>query len=327
MPEKKCIWITWHQQARSKNLARLLQVQLYEKQINGGFLKRHAGSFLWTWRVLIKERPQVIYIQLSFLLLIAVYLYKKLSLNDIYFVADCHTKALRRSMKNENMTGKFLRMLKISCFKAVDLSIISNAEMIDDIEELHQNYIILPDQIPEVAQLDGLPEADNNYVVMVCSFAVDEPYREMIKAAGYLPDDLTVYMTGNCPEGAIQQNNIPDNLHFTGYISFDKYYRLIAHAQCIVGLTTEKGCLQSCAYEGLAVETPMVLSETEALKNYFENAAIYTSHHAASIAMVIKKAINQKKKLIENIKSVKGRRKVQFDKQLHKVKNHQKKSA
>lgn len=326
MPKKNKIWITWHHQARSKNLAKLLELDLYEKQIDGHFLKRHLGSFVWTWKVLFKNRPDVIYIQLSFLLLIAVYIYKKFSLRDVYLVADCHTKALRRSMKSSSVVGNFLKKLKKKCFGEVDLSIISNNEMIDDIEKLHYDYIILPDQIPTIEQ----PEKNSkytadNYVVMVCSYAVDEPFTEMMEAARYLPKDLTVYMTGTPPKELIRQEHLPINLHFNGYVSFNKYYQLITHAQCVVGLTTEKGCLQSCAYEGLAVETPMVLSKTNALKDYFGNAAIYTNHDAENIALAIKKAIKHSQKLKSEIRKVKDKRKKEFYEQLAKLKNYKKK--
>lgn len=325
MPINNNIWITWHQQARSKNLAKLLGLRLYEKQIDNNFISRHVGSFLWTCKILIKERPKVVYIQLSFLLLIAVCLYKKIRNEDIYIVTDCHTKALRRSMRNDSLPNKFLRMIKLNCFKLVDLSIISNSEMIEDMEVLNENYIILPDKIPDMKDLDILSNASDtnttNYVVMVCSYAVDEPYLEMINAANYLPDDLTIYMTGKPPEEVKSIKYIPQNLQFTGYVSFEKYYRLIANAKCIVGLTTEKGCLQSCAYEGLAVKTPMVLSNTDALKNYFENSAIYTKHDAKSIAKSIKTAIRNKNELISVIRNVKSQRDKQFNKQISKLKN------
>lgn len=318
------IFITWHYQARSKNLSKLLGLHLYEKQIDDNFFKRHLGSFFWTWKVLLQKRPKTIYIQLSFLLLVAVYLYKKFSLNKVYIVADCHTKALRRSMNNNgSYVSRFVRLIKKICFKAVDVSIISNTEMVDDIEKLHSNYIILPDQIPELEYIDENAPTDNidKYVVMVCSYAVDEPYQEMIESARYLPDELMVYMTGKPPKSVRNKDHLPQNLHFSGYVSFKKYYELITHAQCIVGLTTERGCLQSCAYEGLAVETPMVLSETNALKNYFESAAIYTNHEAEGIASAIQKAIKNKQTLKSEIQKVKRKRKKGFNEQIEKLKS------
>ncbi|MGB5847620.1 MAG: hypothetical protein WBH40_03970 [Ignavibacteriaceae bacterium] len=62
------------------------------------------------------------------------------------------------------------------------------------------------------------------------------------------------------------------------FVLFDEYYNLIANADCLLALTNEDDSLQAGAFEALAVETPMVISDTNALLKYFLSSAVYSSH-------------------------------------------------
>lgn len=316
--KNKSVWITWHFATRSRNLASELNLKLYEYFENTSLLRRHLFSSLWTLKILAKERPRIIFIQLSFLLLLIVVVYKILSFGNVKIIADCHTKALRRKAKG--VSNFIFWPIKKATFKFVDLAIISNDGMIKNIDQLNENYLILPDKIPDIKINEKNEVTNEKYCVYVSAFAVDEPFDEIFEVAELIGNELKLYWTGKITNHYKLPDNVPSNIIFTGYISFEEYFKLISNANCILALTTEQDCLQSGAYEALSVNVPMVVSNTEALKKYFSKSAIYTDHNPVNIAKNILKAIENseiQKKHIQEIKSVRNR---EFDEKIEKLK-------
>jgi len=319
MNQKNRIWITWHYSARSRNLAKYLDLPIFEIFIVNNIFLRHFKSSLWSVWVLITKRPKIIFLQLSFLLLLICAIYKIFSIGKVKIIADCHTKALRR--KARGPFNKIFWPIKRFSFRKVILSVISNAGMISDIEELHKEYILLPDKIPEIDFEKNVNKNRAN-CVYVSSFAVDEPVDEIFELAKILNSKLDIYWTGKVAQSKIKNKTLPDNLKLTGYISFNEYYNLIGNADCILALTNEPDCLQSGAYEALSVETPMVISDSIALRNYFQNSALYTNHDPEDIADKILYAIENQKKLIQEKIKLKELRNDEFKTLIKKLQNY-----
>lgn len=305
----KKVWITWHHAARSKNMASYLNLNLHEIFIHKNALLRHGVSALWTIWILIKVKPKVIFVQLSFLLLLLIAIYKILNFGKVIIVADCHTKALRRKAKGK--LNKIFWPLKKFSFSKVDFSIVSNIGMEEDIKMLHSNYFFIPDKIPNmIINKNGNKDI---YCVNISSFAVDEPVKEIFELAELLKkDNINIYWTGKVNQELIKGYSIPDNLEFTGYLSFDDYYKLIANAKCLIALTTEPDTLQSGAYEALCVEVPMVITDSTALRKYFSSAALYTNHNPKDLYEKIKFAISNYDLIITKIEYVKKEREQEY---------------
>ena len=318
--KNKSVWITWHFATRSRNLAKYLDLELFEYFENDSLLKRHLYSSFWTLKVLIRNRPKVVFIQLSFLLLVIIAFYKMLMLGNVQIITDCHTKALRRKTKGK--LGVIFWWVKKKTFSLVDLAIISNIGLKEEIEELNNNYIILPDKIPDESIDKRVSNYENKYCVYVSSFAVDEPFEEIFEVAKLLPEDLKLFWTGKKPENLKLPDSIPGNIEFTGYITFEEYFNLIGNASCIIGLTTEEDCLQSGAYEALNVEVPMVLTDSKALRSYFSDSAIYTNHDPKNIAVKILEAIDKSEELKTNILHVKELRNKEFQDKIAEIYNY-----
>jgi glycosyltransferase involved in cell wall biosynthesis len=313
----KKIWLTWHFATRSRNLADELNLELFEYFENNSLLKRHLYSSFWTVKILVKNRPKTIFIQLSFLLLVIVVFYKILMFGKIIVVADCHTKALRR--KAEGFSNFIFWPIKKITFKFVDLAIVSNNGMVKDIEKLNRNYTLLPDKIPIIKAEKNDKSLVEKYCVYVSAFAVDEPFTEIFETAELLPNEVKLYWTGKMPNHYKLPEYVPTNIVFTGYVDFEEYFNLITNANCILALTTEEDCLQSGAYEALSVNVPMVISDTKALREYFSKAAIYTDHNPQNIASNILYAIENSELQKENILEIKCERNKEFNKQIDQL--------
>ncbi|MCP4970559.1 MAG: glycosyltransferase [Arcobacter sp.] len=203
---------------------------------------------------------------------------------DFLVIADCHNKALRRSVNNP--FSFIYEGIKKWTFRQTDITIITNKGMIPDIEKYHKNYFILPDKIPNFEVLKETKKKEK-YCVFISSFAVDEPVDEIISVARNIGNDVKIYWTGKKNRNINLPKDIPTNIIFTGYLSNHDYYKLLSNADCILILTTEDNCLQCGAYEGLNANVPMVISDNKASRDYFEEAALYTKIDSQKISETI----------------------------------------
>jgi len=299
----KGIWISWHVSQRSRNLSKELGLPIFEKMLEKNPVSRHGLSSLWTIYILLKERPDIVYMQYSYLLLVVVAVYKTMTNSPVRVICDCHTKALRRSINGR--IGNIFWWIKKKSFRSADVGIVSNIEMVPDIKKLTNCYCVLPDKIPDVKV--GVPEnIHESYCVFVSSYAVDEPLDEVISAAEMLDGVVKIYCTGKIPSDLkYLRNNPHKNIIFTDYLTQEKYYNLMSNADCVLALTSEEGCLQCAGYEALSAEVPMVLSNTTALRTYFEDAATYVDHDAQDIQRGVKRAVRNREELLTRMSRIK----------------------
>lgn len=237
--------------------------------------------------------------------MVIVAVWKKLMFYPITVVSDCHTKALRRTI-NGPLKGLFLRMKRWSLGTA-DLLIVSNDRLIDEASEYNQNIFVLPDLVPDL-DASKYVQASNKYCAFVTTYAKDEPIETILQAALILSHEMQVFLTGEPPSDLLQKYKHSNGITLTGFLPEEKYMHLIANAACIVALTTEDNCLQCAGYEALALEIPLVTSDTAVLREYFGDAAVYTNNSVESIVKSIKTAIDQSGNLRKKIMRLKAQK-------------------
>jgi hypothetical protein len=64
-------------------------------------------------------------------------------------------------------------------------------------------------------------------------------------------------------------------------------------------------CLVCGAYEAVAVERPLVTSDTRALRTYFNRGTVYAGHTPESLAAAIQQAVAQKTRLAAEMRLLK----------------------
>lgn len=113
---------------------------------------------------------------------------------------------------------------------------------------------------------DRTPVASAAYdAVVVSSYSFDEPTPAVIEAAALVPD-LSIAMTGNAPSAV--RDSAPSNVHFTGHTSAEAYHSLLANAGVVVCLTERDHTMQNGATEALEHRRPVILSGTDALREW-----------------------------------------------------------
>ena len=220
----------------------------------------------------------------------------------VTIISDCHTKALRRKIDGPFMDF-FLRLKRWSLGIA-DLIIVSNEALINQAREYNLHVFVLPDLVPFL-NASRNKQTTVRYCVFVITYAEDEPIEIILQAAVILAKDIRVFLTGKPPGCILQQYKNYPNIILTGFLPDMEYNNLLANAACIAALTTEDNCLQCAGYEALELEIPLVTTDTAVLRDYFDDAAIYTNNTVESIVNSISTAIEQSDNLRKKLKQLK----------------------
>jgi len=234
-----------------------------------------------TFMVIKRENPKIIFVQnpsvvLSFFAVIMGKLTKKIVVTDthnigIYFE---HSNALIQ------LAGQTLNN---TVMKNADLTIVTNSNLEKYVHLKKGRPFILPDPFPVFEEYKKLGLKGKKNVFYICTFCSDEPYLGLLNAAEYLDDDICVYVSGN-----YRKKKLPDklaqNIVFTGYIPEQEYINYLHSVDAVVDLTYREDCLLCGAYEGIAAEKPLLLSDKSSLKKYFNGAALYTDNKPLDIS-------------------------------------------
>lgn len=300
------IWLSWNNSRRSRTLGRELGLVSLIKEIQGNAIKRHFLSFIWTISILACYRPRTIYCQYSYILLVILAIYRKLAPYTVMIICDCHTKALMRNTLYLSSTFNKLKRISFTCAQVV---IVSNEENKKKALLFHGNIIIVPDLLPTLLPNNNAEKnyINSPYVVFSLSYDTDEPIDAILASTKYIKPHIQLYLTGKPPLW-LMQFQFPQNVHLTDFLDEDQYVNLLSRAACIVGLTTESGCLQSSGYEAISLNIPFVTSNTSMLRLFFGDAAIYTGSHHTEISSAIEFAIENRKHFKKNIKLLKHHR-------------------
>ena len=296
----KAIWISWERHRRTRELSGALGTELFEIISS---LPAGAKQAALVWRTaacLARQRPDLVVVQCpSFVLGLLAGLLKYVL--GYTLVADLHNEAVRPF--NYSFPG-YLAMLRF-VQRAADLCLVSNATLKAIVEQAGGRALVLPDKLPELGDAGQLDhERPGTHVVFICTYAPDEPYREVIEAARRLGPSVTTHITGN-PRDLQPSLDPPPWVHLTGYLPDEDYLRLLSDADVVIDLTAMEDCLVCGAYEAVALEKPLVTSDTVALREYFRLGTVYTRHDSVSLAGAIADALAHKARLSREMRTLK----------------------
>ncbi len=296
------IWITWECQRRNSGISSALEWPFYEMIDGSPRLIRYARLIFRTVQVLLREKPRVVCVQNPSIVLALLGVLGK-RIMGYRCVVDAHNSGLMPLEGRSGFLLKIARWLQ----RHADLTIVTNEEMKALVEKNGGRAVVLPDRLPQVPSTGPTATArgDSSIVTYVCTFSEDEPYNEVIEAAGLLDRNVMVYITGNHRD-RIEKKSLPPNVELTGFIDETAYWSLLASSNAVMVLTLREGCLVCGAYETVALKKPLILSDTEALRSYFSRGAVYVSPDAESIAAGIKEVLEREPELLGGIRQLQG---------------------
>ena len=294
--------LSWNDSGRTRDLCAALDAQPAVREIGGPAWFRHAASLFWTIGVLVRQRPNAVLFQNSFLLALLLAVYKTLHPGRVVLVADCHTKSLRRQM-NGALGGVF-KALKSWSLGQCQALVIATPTLGTEAARYAPPVLVIPDLLPTLpvgTSPDAQPAPERSGqrpdVLVVGSFAVDEPLEEIIAAAGLAPD-LDFAFTGK-PTAVIAARPMPGNVRLLGFLPDDAFAARLGSAAVILALTRDQDCFMRSACEALSAHRPLVTSDTPALRHFLADAAVFVKPEPGHIVDGLRAALSQSAALVD----------------------------
>ena len=276
------IWITWEVQRRNRTLSKALGAELLEIDIHAPRAVRYLKSTLITARTLIFRRHETVFVQNPSIVLSTV----ATILGKLLFfpvVVDAHNGGLFPAEGQSRILMLWANLI----IKLARFTIVTSPQLAAHVQSKGGRALILPDPLP------SLPAPKRNVseelkgkinIFFICTWAVDEPFLEVIEAARALDQSICIYISGNWKKVREQlPKGIPDNVILTGFISEAEFDEFLFASDAIMDLTTRDNCMVCGAYEGVAASKPLILSKNDALEEYFSQAALFCTNDCQSI--------------------------------------------
>lgn len=310
------IWITWESQRRNYGISSSLGFPLFEIKVKGTRLFRYLISIIKTTFIIFKTKPNIIVAQNpSLVLAIMVIVLRYLFLYKV--VIDAHNGGLFPCEGKSSTLLAAARWVQ----KKSDLTIVTNSEMVEVVELNGGTAFILPDKIPVISNFKKTVLSKRKSVAFICTYSDDEPYLSVIDAARLIDSSVSINITGKYG-GKVDLTNLPENINLLGYIPESNYWLLLQEADIVMDLTLRQGCLVCGAYEALAVKKILILSNTDANKNYFSKGCVYVDSDPESIANGINYAIDNAPQLHKGIIELKISLECDWNERLLYLKSH-----
>jgi len=293
--------ITWEQHRRTRELCDWLGLPLHEVTFTAPRLKRYAKLSGQTLQLLSKHRPKVLYVQNPSLILSVLVLAARPFLGGYKVIMDAHNEAVAP------FTHAYWPVTSLSRYalRAADVTIVTNSALADQVRSIGGTPHVLPDRLPTPPIAPTAPPKLDGplRVMVVATYAADEPITEIIEAARLLGDQYQLSITGRETKlPAEQRARLPANVKQTGFLSEEAYWELMRDSHITLDFTLKPNCLVCGAYESLAALRPMLLTGNPATVDLFGKVALFPNEHdAKSIADCLRHSRDQLAQLNESV--------------------------
>ncbi len=322
--DPKIIFLVWAPfSVRAQNLSDKLNANHY--MLNYKFKKKiyspikYPILFVKSLRILIKEKPDIAFSQVPPIFCITpILIYNSFFAGrkrKCMIIIDAHTAAFGKPWS-------YVKSLNKLFLKKSDLLIVTNKELQNKISQDYDiSAIVLEDRISSQNSLSHVNNSNKEKeivqdshimpkIAFICSFAPDEPLENILKVASLSPE-IKFYITGD--HSLLQNKNQilekkADNLIFTGFMSYNEYISLLNYVDAIVVLTTRDQTMLSGACEAMMVGKPLIVSNWNSLRQYYNKGTICTNNSTEEIREAINTAIAKKEQLTKEMIELKDQR-------------------
>lgn len=278
------VWIAWERQRRSLELAARLgaELKLFVDEDRGWL--RYPLSAAKTVRLLRRCRGRDVFVQNPSMLLAALAGLLKRPLG-YRLVVDRHSNFGFLSGGRPGLKRRLSDLLSDFTLRRADATVVTNPELAAYVEKRGGRPFVLPDPFPGIPEgilePEGFPAPRRpdapREILFVSSWAFDEPVAQAIEACRALRGRVIVRITGRPkPAFADLLRGAPDNFVPTGFLPDSRYFALMARCDAVLAVTTRPCTLVCGAYEALALGKPLILGDSAALRDYFDDGAVYT---------------------------------------------------
>lgn len=281
MNKDNMVWITWERQTRNQSMAAMLGVKCYELLSEKKGVHRYWACVKKTHNILKNQNVKVAFVQNPSIVLTAFAVLTK-KIYNVQVVVDAHNSGVFPA------EGKYplLNFINRRLLKWSDLVIVTNENLGN---RTGADYVVCTDPLPDI-NLDVQPI--ENDVLVVCSWADDEPIEEYIEASRNFPN-LEFNFTGNHKKYS-KTLKVPKNCRILGFVSEQQYYAYMAGAKLILDMTKRDNCLVCGAYEAIAMNKIVIVTDNYTNRVVFGSAVLYAQCESVSIAEAIENFFQQR---------------------------------
>lgn len=150
---------------------------------------------------------------------------------------------------------------------------------------------MLPDplpQLPDVFYEETIKKATKLKALCITSWSDDEPFLEIIEAAAQFANTIDFYFSGNFSKVAqLLPRQMPTNVILLGFVDEDDFHRHLFSADFCIDMTKRTDCMVCGAYESIAAEKPIILSDTTVQRRYFSRGTVFSKTGREEIIVAI----------------------------------------
>ncbi len=296
------LWIAWAPHApRSQRLAAALGAEIHKVH----FLTfrrplaaplKYPVQALVTWYLLWRKHPRVVLVQNPpIFAAMVVALYARLTCN--HYIIDTHTGAL------VGYKWKWSTPLHRWLSRHALATVMTNASLRDRLlgGSSKRAFHVLIVEDPPAERSSAVPSSPPTrgarQVVVIATYASDEPIEAVLAAARQLPD-VSFAITGDVHRlQATMRATCPPNARLTGWLSDGDYNALIHEANVVVALTTRDHTTLCGAWEALYAGQPLITSDWSVLRTAFPQGAVFTGATPEEIMAAVQIALVQEDSL------------------------------
>jgi glycosyltransferase involved in cell wall biosynthesis len=275
--------LTWSEHRRTTELCAGLGVELIVLGTSHCAALRYLLLGARTIRQLMRRRPRVLLVPNPSLVLSALAVMVRAVLGYM-LVVDAHNEAIAPFVHRQ----RWVKGLSRWVIRRADLTLVSNEQLTEQVVLQGGRPFALADRVPVPPPVTARALHGRFNVVLIATFAPDEPVAAVLEAVRSV--DVELYVTGNEREldRAIAAK-APPNVRFTGFLAEADYWTLLRSADAIIDLTLMNNCLVCGAYEALALGKPMLLSKNAASVEFFGGCAVFTDNTVADIRAALER--------------------------------------
>lgn len=273
--------VTWEEHRRTRELCDWLKLPLHTLTADTWFVPRYLRLGVRTLRLLAQRRPKVVYVQNPSLVLALLVIVLRPFCGRYRIIMDAHNEAVQPFTHDFWPIPQLARL----ALRAADITIVTNAGLAEEAQRLGARPYVLPDRLPTppIAPEHARHGEGPLHIMVVATYAADEPIAEIAEAARLLGDQYQFHCTGKAAKLAEPvRKALPANFRQTGFLSEDDYWQLMASSHIVLDLTLKPNCLVCGAYEALSMRRPMVLTDNPPTVELFGNAAVFPKNDTAA---------------------------------------------
>jgi glycosyltransferase involved in cell wall biosynthesis len=313
------IFITWLPYSqRSQTLAESFGAQpIYLGYLagKGNLLKIALRYFLMTLHTVfisLKRRPRLIFVMNQPVFLpLTVFLLSFVV--RCQYVIDSHS-----GLFNKPRWSWSLPLMKYAYRRSL-FSIVTNPKHADLVASWGARVEILGALLLGEEPVKVFARPSRPCLVVIGTFAEDEPIAEMLEACRQLPE-VQFYVTGalkNAPQNVIEE--APGNVSFTDFQPRPAYVGLVQAMDGAIILVKNDNVMQRGAYEATSWGIPIITSDWPILRESFNRGALFVDNTPPTIVKAIRELLARLEQFKLEVQDLLGERRRQWEAQIKRI--------